>query len=117
MADNAERIYHIAWMDDWMIAEQQGWYEAPSLGSEGFIHCSYKSQVVDTATRYYAGTKCLLLLEIDPAKLESRWVAEKSTGDALYPHVYGRINLDAVSRVASFEPQPDGSFLIPEELG
>jgi uncharacterized protein (DUF952 family) len=116
MADNTQLIYHIAWMDDWMIAERQGWYDAPSLASEGFIHCSYKSQVIDTAGRYYAGITCLVLLEIDPGKLQSHCVAEKSTGDALFPHVYGRINLDAVLRVASFEPQPDGNFIFPAEL-
>ena len=113
---NTELIYHIAWMDDWMIAERQGWYDTPSLTAEGFIHCSYRNQVVDTAGRYYAGTQCLLLLEIDPAKLESRLEIEKSTGDALFPHVYGRINLDAVIRVAEFEPGADGKFTFPEEL-
>jgi uncharacterized protein (DUF952 family) len=117
MADNTQRIYHIAWMDDWMIAERQGWYEAPSLEQEGFIHCSYKDQVIDTAGRYYAGQSCLVLLEIDPEKLQSRWVAEKSTNDVHYPHVYGRINLDAVLQVAAFEPQPDGRFIFPLELG
>jgi len=116
MEDKTEHFYHIAWMDDWMLAERQGWYDAPSLAVEGFIHCSFKNQVVDTAGRYYAGSKCLVLLEIDPVKIQSHWVAEKSTGDALYPHVYGRINLDAVIRVASFEPQPDGSFIFPAEL-
>jgi len=116
MEDKTEHFYHIAWMDDWMLAERQGWYDAPSLAAEGFIHCSFRNQVVDTAGRYYAGSKCLVLLEIDPVKIQSHWVAEKSTGDALYPHVYGRINLDAVIRVASFEPQPDGSFIFPAEL-
>lgn len=116
MADNTQLIYHITWMDDWMMAERQGWYDAPSLASDGFIHCSYKDQVIDTAGRYYAGNTCLVLLEIDPAKLQSRLKAEKSTDDALFPHVYGRINLDAVLRVAGFEPQPDGSFIFPMEL-
>jgi uncharacterized protein (DUF952 family) len=109
-------LYHITLKSEWQLAGERGWYEAPSLASEGFIHCSYKEQVADTANRYYTGAQGLVLLEIDPAKLDSRWVAEVSTGDALYPHVYGRINLDAVQRVAPFEPQPDGRFGFPGEL-
>ncbi len=110
-------LYHITLNSDWEKARERGWYDAHSLESEGFIHCSYKSQVVDTANRYYAGTRGLVLLEIDPARLESRWVEEKSTGDALYPHVYGRINLPAVQRVIPFEPGSDGTFQFPAERG
>jgi uncharacterized protein (DUF952 family) len=109
-------IYHITLKSDWQLAGERGWYEASSLANEGFIHCSYQAQVADTANRYYAGVQGMVLLEIDPARLDSRWVEEKSTGDALYPHVYGRINLDAVDRVAPFEPQPDGRFIFPVEL-
>jgi uncharacterized protein (DUF952 family) len=109
-------LYHITQSADWLKARAQGWYEAPSLESEGFIHCSFKEQVVDTAGRYYAGITGLVLFEIDPEELESRWVAEPSTDDALFPHVYGRINLDAVQRVAAFEPLPGGNFIFPAEL-
>jgi uncharacterized protein (DUF952 family) len=109
-------IYHMTLKSEWLLAGERGWYEAPSLVSEGFIHCSYKTQVADTANRYYTGTQGMVLLEVDPARLDSRWVEEKSTGDALYPHVYGRINLNAVQRVVPFEPQPDGRFVFPVEL-
>ena len=109
-------IYHMTLNSEWLLAGERGWYDAPSLEREGFIHCSYKEQVSDTANRYYAGTQGMVLLEIDPAQLESRLVEEKSTGDALYPHVYGRINLTAVKRAAPFEPQPDGRFQFPVEL-
>jgi uncharacterized protein (DUF952 family) len=114
MIDN--KLYHITLNNEWFLAGKRGWYEAPSLGTEGFIHCSFKNQVADTANRYYAGTRGLVLLVIDPARLDSRWVEEKSTGDALYPHVYGRINLSAVQRVVPFEPGPDGKFQFPVEL-
>jgi uncharacterized protein (DUF952 family) len=113
---NTQIIYHMTQESEWQLAVERGWYEAPSLASEGFIHCSYKDQVTDTASRYYTGVRGMVLLEIDPGKLESRLVEERSTGDALYPHLYGRLNLGAVLRVADFEPRPDGSFIFPAEL-
>ena len=109
-------IYHMTSESEWLLAGERGWYEAPSLVKDGFIHCSYKDQVAGTANRYYFGVKGMVLLEIDPGKLDCRWVEEKSTGDALYPHVYGRINLTAVQRVAPFEPRLDAKFIFPVEL-
>ncbi len=109
-------FYHITLEKDWLDAIDQGAYAAPSLESEGFIHCSFRDQVADTGGRYYAGVHGLVLLEIDPEVLSCRWVAESSTGEELFPHVYGRINLDAVKRVVPFEPHPDGKFTFPMEL-
>jgi uncharacterized protein (DUF952 family) len=114
--ENIELIYHITQEDEWRNAQRLGWYETPSLVDEGFIHCSYKHQVTVTAGRYYQGIEGLVLLEIDPDKLDSRCVAERSTDNALFPHVYGRINLNAVLRVAAFAPMADGTFNFPEEL-
>lgn len=109
-------IYHITQESDWLSAVELGYYDAPSLESEGFIHCSYREQVVATATRYYAGVHGLVLLEIDSEKLLSRWVEECSTGDELFPHVYGSIALSAIERVLPFEPGSDGKFILPAEL-
>lgn len=109
-------IYHITSEYDWLASIEQGWYVAPSLENEGFIHCSFREQVIDTAGRYYAGEHGLVLLEIDASKLTSSWEAEKSTNGELFPHVHGRINLDAVRHVAAFEPGADGRFAFPEEF-
>lgn len=32
----------------------------------------------------------------------------------LFPHIYGELNLDAVRKVISFEPNEDGTFSFPE---
>ena len=109
-------IYHITQESEWLAAVEQGYYATPTLTNEGFIHCSFRDQVTDTAGRYYAGTHGLVLLEIDPEVLACRWVVEPSTGEELFPHVYGRINLNAVRKVVPFEPHPDGKFIFPVEL-
>lgn len=111
------RIYHITQMEDWSKAKEKGFYSAPSLEQEGFIHCSHRHQVCDTATRYYGGVHGLVLLEIETQNLSSRLLEEISTDNELFPHIYGRIDIEAVTRTAAIEPQPDGSFTFPLELG
>jgi uncharacterized protein (DUF952 family) len=35
-------------------------------------------------------------------------------GSELFPHIYGKINLDAVIHICDFSPSSDGSFSLPE---
>ena len=66
------------------------------LAEEKFIHCSTREQVKGVLERYYAGQKELILLHINPALLKAELKFEKSTGDEMYPHVYGKINRNAI---------------------
>ena len=119
-----EMILHLASNDAWLAAVKAGSYRAESLSTVGFIHCSKPSQIVGVANSFYRGQQGLVLLVIDPSKLESelRWEppAEPEpfharAGD-LFPHLYGPLNLDAVFKVIAFEPNADGSFSLPPEL-
>lgn len=102
-------IVHICNLSDWNAAKEQGIYRAGSLATEGFIHCSTPTQVLATANRYYSGIRDLVLMWIDPSQLSSqvRWEA---SGTGIYPHVYGPINLVAVTAVLDFSPDKDGIF-------
>lgn len=102
-------IVHICSQGDWIGAKEQGLYQAASLAAEGFIHCSTPTQVLSTANRYYPGCRDLVLLWIDPGQLTSevRWEA---SGAGIYPHVYGPVNLKAVTAVLDFPPDKDGIF-------
>jgi uncharacterized protein (DUF952 family) len=104
-----DQIVHICSPEDWQTAKVVGQYRAESLESEGFIHFSRPDQAVDTANRYYTGRRDLLLLWVDPKALnaELRW--EVSHGDQ-YPHLYGPLNLDAVTQATPFLPNDDGVF-------
>src|SRR6476659_6885402 len=89
------KIFHIVLPDVW--ADFAGThYEAESLASEGFIHCSFEDQLDAVLKRYYSGRDEVVILEIDPDKLDSKLVVEPSTGGENYPHVYGPINRDAI---------------------
>ena len=104
-------IVHIIPQADWHAAQKAGEYRAASLAGEGFIHFSRPEQAVDTANRYYAGRRDLLLLWVDPQALTSELRWEASHGD-LYPHLYGPLNLEAIKQVAPFVPDADGIFRV-----
>jgi uncharacterized protein (DUF952 family) len=89
-------IYHIVLPEDWEIWKERSFYEAPSLITEGFIHCSFEEQLNSVIDRYYSNVADIVILKIESDKLTSKLIAEPSTAEELYPHVYGPIDLDAV---------------------
>jgi uncharacterized protein (DUF952 family) len=93
-------IYHVTTAADWDAALQTGYYNHPSLGEEGFIHCSQDHQVAGVLERYFAGQDGLIKLVIDTDKLSSKFVFDWSPSTAdTFPHVYGPINTGAVVEV------------------
>ena len=99
-----ELIYHITTKTGWKVATKEGYYEAASLESEGFIHCSKAEQVAGVLDRYYHGKVELVKLVINPYKLTSKLQFDfsPSVGEA-FPHIYGYINLDAIEDVIDLE--------------
>ena len=118
-------IYHITSRPEWDEARENGEYRAPSLETEGFIHCSTSAQVLPVAENFYKGKNGLLLLVIDETLLSSDLKWEPPAGGTPppgvlvgdpFPHIYGPINLDAVIRAVDLEAGPDGHFKFPIEL-
>ena len=105
-------IFHITQRDRWAQANTTGSYTAESLETEGFIHCSTAVQVVNTANKYYRGQQGLLLLVIAPDMLEPELIYENPayTTEAWFPHIYGPLNVDAVSATVEIEADVDGLF-------
>jgi uncharacterized protein (DUF952 family) len=110
-------ILHITKRSQWEDAQKAGRYEADSLPSQGFIHCSKPDQVVAVANFLFRGQTDLVLLCIDPDKAVPQIRYENlEGGEKLFPHIYGPLNLDAVAAVCRFEPGPDGTFALPDVL-
>ena len=89
-------IFHIVLPKVWKEVEEDELYEAESLSKEGFIHCSFAEQIEDVLDRYYSEAETVVVLKIDPEKLDAKLVNEPSTDDEIYPHIYGKINRDAI---------------------
>jgi uncharacterized protein (DUF952 family) len=117
-------ILHITTNTDWETALAEGEYSAPSLMSDGFIHCSTAEQVVDTANIFFKGQDGLVLLCIDENKLKSECKYENPAGGGkhdlaagrLFPHIYGPINFSAVIKVVDFPSSKSGLYSLPEGI-
>ena len=107
-------IYHIATLDDWHAKGE--YYEPSRFAKDGFVHCSDAGQVAKIADGMFKESKDILLLEIDPTKLISKTVYENLLGGTeLFPHIYGLINVSAVTRLIKPWQSKDGVFEFPQE--
>jgi uncharacterized protein (DUF952 family) len=111
-----ETIYHITRSEQWIQSSPTGSYSGDTLATEGFIHCSTLQQVVRTANAFFHGQPGLILLCIDSSKVEPAIKYEDAGNGELFPHIYGPLNIEAVSEVLPFEPGPDGFFALPPKL-
>jgi uncharacterized protein (DUF952 family) len=114
----SDLILHVTSRTAWSAAKKSGAYAADSLAGEGFIHCSKTDQILRVADLVFTGQHGLVLLVIDPVLLcsELRWEPGTDLVTELFPHVYGPINLNAVTDVLKFEPGLDGKFHLPKHL-
>ncbi|HEY9662544.1 MAG TPA: DUF952 domain-containing protein, partial [Allocoleopsis sp.] len=95
-------IFHITPHQQWETAQAEGVYRCESLGTEGFIHCSTSAQVVKVANALFRGQQGLVLLEIESDRLQAELRYDEIEGGEIFPHLYGALNLDAVTQVIDF---------------
>jgi len=111
-------IFHLALPDDWVAAFDVGDYtmstRGVTLAQEGFIHCSTREQLVDTANRFYGDLDQLVVLTIDARLVPSAIVWESPGADleVLFPHIYGPLPVAAVNLAVSWLRMPDTGWSI-----
>lgn len=129
MPDEERLVYHLAPASELRRCIGRGGYAPPSLAREGFIHCTATpALVLQVAADYYAGVRePLVLLAIDPARLAAPLRFEAPApiagggtrhlaSGALFPHLYGALNLDAVVGAAPLRRE-GAAFAWPDALG
>jgi uncharacterized protein (DUF952 family) len=108
-------IYHLAPAARW-----HGWpsgepYLPAEYADHGFIHCTAGDKLMlKVANRFYRGVPGdFVLLAIDPSRLAAPLKWEESTDDlaAVFPHVYGPIDRDAIVEVRAIRRAGDGGFI------
>ncbi|WP_194916688.1 DUF952 domain-containing protein [Catenulispora rubra] len=109
-------IYHIAFRTDWADAVAAGHYHISTRGKtveqQGYIHASTAAQVAGVANAFYADAEGLLVLVIDPEKLTAPLRYDPVPGaDAPFPHIYGPLNVDAVTGTAELRRDADGQYV------
>ncbi len=108
-------ILHITRRAEWAAAKELGTYRGNTLDAEGFIHCSTIKQVVGSANRFFQGQPDLVILVIDESLVQPE-IKYEGSGNNLFPHIYGALNVEAVVRSIDFEAGADGVFGLPPEL-
>jgi len=110
----SRNLVHLCSARAWSCAQDCGEIRPDSLSSAGFVHLSTPAQVHLPANRLYRGCDDLVLLHIDPARLDSpvRWEPGVPTDpeSMLFPHLYGPLPVTAVTKVTAYRPGPDGAF-------
>lgn len=112
------RIYHLALRDEWQQALDGGAvYRRSTLGrsleDEGYIHCSFANQVQSIADLGYHGRRDVVLLEIDPARLQAEMRVETLDGGGqAFPHIYGPLPVEAVVVATGVPVGADGRLIV-----
>jgi glutathione S-transferase len=105
-----QMLFHLALVEDWEVAIHIGHYNIStrglSLAQVGFIHLSWREQVLTTHERFYADLTDVLLLCIDPSLLTAPLRADSSPSGELFPHLYGPLPVSSVVEVSPFSFLP-----------
>jgi glutathione S-transferase len=105
--DAGPRLYHLALAADWERAKTCGEYTVSTRGATlaevGYIHLSRADQVAGVAERFYRDLSDVLLLEVDPSRLDAP-VVDEAVGTETFPHLYGPLPVTAVCDVVPYVP-------------
>ena len=103
--------FHLVPAAVWKAQEPDRPYEAASLATEGFVHCTDgAAELVATANRHYRDDeRAFLVLTIDLDATGSPWRIEDERG--IYPHVFGPIDRAAILRSVPAPRDAEGLFL------
>jgi uncharacterized protein (DUF952 family) len=114
-AGHVRRIYKICPASAWREAERQSVFRGSAHDTrDGFIHFSTASQVAETAAKHFFGQTGLFLIEVDADVLGDSLRWERSRNDELFPHLYGELDLGAVTAILDLRARSDGYHDVPE---
>ncbi len=98
-------IFHLTTLDEWERAQDRGMYEPDAFVKDGFIHCSTESQLDGVLQRHFKHHENLVKLVIDPSRVLHPLKFEMAkTHEEEYPHIYGPLNLEAVTQIVFLDP-------------
>ena len=86
----------------------------PTIAGTGSFIFRTASQVAETAKKYFFGQTGLFLIAVDADMLGEALRWEPSRNDELFPHLYGELDLGAVTDVLDLRARSDGNHDIPE---
>jgi uncharacterized protein (DUF952 family) len=124
---SAQLVYHLTPRSEFLGGIEGEAYSPPRLALDGFVHCATREVTLSVARDYFAGlAEPLLVLGIEPGRLraELRYEAPAPIAGggtahlaeaSLFPHVYGPIDLIAISGVGVLARDGD-AYVWPARL-
>jgi len=110
-------IYHMCRADEWNAALQANGYGGSSQDkADGFIHFSTAEQVRASAAKHRSGQSGLLLLTVEADVLGEALKWEPSRDNALFPHLYGTLPIDAAVKIDPLSLGNDGLHIFPDHV-
>ncbi len=103
-------IYHIITPEEWEKTLLEEQYRPQSLKTEGFIHFSTEDQVLESAQLYLSDHPELVVLRVVLKHIKDKVKWEEGRNGELFPHLYGKLNLESVENTRNILKQVDGSF-------
>lgn len=115
MIEIQEYIYHIVPKSEWEEFANSDKYQPALYKDEGFIHFSFRSQVLNTAKRYYSRHHDLLLLKVAISQVQKYLKIEKSEGGIMFPHLYSPLEKNWIIAIHRLVKENDDEFSWQEE--
>jgi uncharacterized protein (DUF952 family) len=107
-------IYKISSSAQWGEAERDGEFRGSAVDlADGYIHFSTAAQLPETAAKHFAGMPGLVLVAVGAEELGAALKWEISRGGALFPHLYGVLQLAAVRWVKPLRLDGEGRRVLP----
>jgi uncharacterized protein (DUF952 family) len=93
-------VYKILLPAEWAQFDSCGQFEGSPLDrSSGFIHCSSRAQVGQTAMRMFPDEAALVVVALDAGALGAALRWEPVPGGDSFPHVYAPLTRAAIAAV------------------
>ena len=110
-------IYKVLTLDEWEQAQASGAIITQLDKEDGFIHLSTAIQLNATLSLYFVKEESVVLLQVEHAqihdKLKFEVPAPPGNRISSFPHYYGDLNINAISRVWHLKR---GAFELPIEI-
>jgi len=114
---NMARIFHFINQTDLGQYLNDRELVVPSLGSQGFIHCSTLDQVIGVANFLAPYDEEMRLIEIEEERVTPEVRYENTDGgETLFPHIYGALNRDAIVTIHPLEWDGEDGYQLPDAL-
>lgn len=104
-------LFTISTKAEWKNYSSSGSFEPTSLKEIGHVRCYHGSQIEQAANKFETEENELLLIVIDPLKIQVPIKNEKVNGE-VFPNLYGAFSIDAVIDRIILKKSKKGAFAV-----